>query len=167
MPLTRAIAVAIVGITAGDPECRRRIDDGFFSKFGSMSGGARNLAYCIANLAKLENCAPDSKQQQKICHSIAEATVAAINKVVVTRPKPRNLASVRFASQIGRNVGQNGEHYAMKVILTQSDSNTFKPDFCVFDWWATLKSNDPLIYKTSTDFMNPAGGIPFSQFSVG
>jgi hypothetical protein len=53
MPLTRAIAVAVVQIIAMDPECKRRIDEGFFSLFGTLSGSARNLAFCLTDLATL------------------------------------------------------------------------------------------------------------------
>jgi hypothetical protein len=166
MPLTRAIAATVVQIVATDAECKRRIDDGFFSLFGTHAGAARNLAFCIANLATLHKCEPNEQQKQEVCYGIAEATVEAINKVTVAKSKPGKLASVRFAMQISRNVGQSGEHYATKLILNYQSMTNKNIDDCVFDWWSTLKADDPLIFSSAADFTKASGGVPFSQFAI-
>jgi hypothetical protein len=166
MTLSRATATLVVEIVSKDPECRRRIDDAFFSKFGTLSGSFRNGAFCVANLLHLEKCAPDGQQQKKICYGIAEATVEAINKVCIRPPNTGTLSSVKFAQEIGRNVGESGEHYATKLVLRHHETVSGGAfDVCVFDWWSTLKSNDPLIYKSASEFMNASGGIVFSQYS--
>ena len=99
MPLTRPTAKAIIDIVASDKACRQRIDDGFFSLFGRYSGPFRNAAFCLANIASLERCAPNSQQQTKVCYGIAEATVDAINKVVTTKSKPPGLAAVHHVER--------------------------------------------------------------------
>lgn len=161
MPLTRAFAIALTDVVKCDPECRRRIDSAF-SVFGTGAGGWRNAAYCAQGLLTKLDCTPDSKQAEMICYGIAEAVVAVINEVG-SSPERRSgtLATLRYAAVIGRNVGQWGEHYAAKIV--QKSGTAY--DSCVFDWWATLNTGDPLIYPTVADFYNSVNGITLSRFA--
>lgn len=160
MPVTRSLALAIIQIVAKDAECQRRITSGF-SIFGKHSGSFRNAEFCIANLASLNKCAPDTEQQKKVCYGVVDATVEAINKVVVQKNRPGTLSAVRFASEIGRNVEEAFEHYGTKLVLSSPLDN------CVFDWWSTLTIDNPLIYQSSADFVSDGKAVLFSQLVDG
>jgi hypothetical protein len=160
MPLTIAFAVALTAIVDKDAECRRRINSGF-AALGANAGAFRNAAYCLANLGDGKACAPTPKQMEKICYGIAEATINAINAVgSVPSKRAGTLATLRYASEIGRNVGEGGEHYATKV--SYDEGGTFA--HCVFDWWATLHTADPLIYLTTADFTAARNGVTLTRF---
>jgi hypothetical protein len=160
MPLTRAFAVALTNIVDKDPECRRRINSGF-AGFGTSAGAFRNAAYCLHNLSEFSPCAPTPKQMEKICYGIAEAAINAINAIALSKSKPLGtLSTLRYASEVGRNVGEGGEHYAVKVATKHG--STF--EFCIFDWWATLHTADPLIYFSVDDFLRARNGVTLTRF---
>lgn len=160
MPLTRAFATALTNIVDKDEECRRRINSAF-AAFGTNAGAFRNAAYCLHNLSEFSPCAPTPKQMEKICYGIAEAAIDAINAVgLVPAKRTGTLATLRYAAEIGRNVGDSGEHYAVKIVQKFGTET----GFCVFDWWATLHTADPLIYFTPNDFLAARNGVTFTRF---
>jgi len=160
MPLTRAFAAALTDVVDKDAECRRRINSGF-AALGTYAGAFRNAAYCIDNWSELRSCAPNPEQIKKVCHGIAEAAIDAINAVGKPPAKRTGtLATLWYASEIGRNVGEGGEHYAVKVV--QKHGSAYES--CVFDWWATLHTADPLIYFDVKDFLSAQNGVTLTRF---
>lgn len=160
MPLNRALAVALADIVHRDPECRRRIDSGF-AVLGTQAGSFRNLAYFLDGVVRRQSVSPSPEQAKMVCFGIAEAAIEAINAAAqAKRPAKGTLAPLKFASEIGRNVGESGEHYAVKITMREGSAFTW----CVFDWWATLRTDDPLIYRTVADFLQAQGGITLSRF---
>ena len=114
MPLTRAFGVALTDIIDKDTECRRRINSGF-AAFGAYAGAFRNAAYCLHNLSEFNPCAPTPKQMEQVCYGIAEAAINAISTVGLSNSRSKGtLSTLKFASEIGRNVGEGGEYYAVK-----------------------------------------------------
>ena len=49
-----------------------------------------------------------------------------------------------------------------RLSVTQKSGSTFES--CVFDWWATLHTANPLIYSPTNDFLSARNGVTLTRF---
>ena len=156
--LSRSIAVAIVDAVAADKTCAERITSAF-STFGTSSGPMRNAYYWLHH--PWRPAAEGSEESNYVCYGIAEATINAIN--AARFDKGSTLNQVWSAGQADRNVGEWGEHYATSITLKLGKSPDNSACY-VFDWWATLDLQNPLIYLSMEAFRNKSPRALFSTF---
>lgn len=150
MPLTRATAQAIAKVVSSDAECIRRIAPiyNWVPASWGVAGALRNWGY----VATGENPI-DPKIANTVCTGIADATSTAINKAVAAG----RLAGVTTAGTIDRTGTMGVFHTA--TLITLSDGTQ-----AVFDWHATLRTDDPMISKVG-EWKTSTGGSPLSSFS--
>ena len=161
MPLTRAIAKAIVDVVSSDKEARRRIDSSLsyvLPDAAGWTGSIRNFGFALKETySPWGNGQPTATQEPLICYGIAEYTLALINKAIKDAKSGATIKSVKMAEWVNRDL--NGiAHQATGIVLVGGDK-------CVFDWHATLSSDNPLIYPSYNDFDKDTGASTYERYT--
>jgi len=191
MTLSRGTAAAIVEAVQKDKACCDQIDSWVGKVFGGLgwAGGIRNLGFIAGNAAALlgasygasvqayggrmeeggkfyndvakevgtiDNLNVTDEQALEVCTGIAEATAKAINAALKRAPAGSSLAMVQRADSQDR-VGTTTAHTATGIWMCD------KANY-VFDWHATLRVGDPILYKSAQAF-SVSDGTLFSRFA--
>lgn len=191
MTINRGTAAAIVEAVQKDKACRDQIESWVGQVFGRLgwAGGVRNLGFIAGNVAALlgagygaglmaqggrpveggkfynsvqnevgtiTNINVTDAQALEVCTGIAEATAKAINDALKRTQPGASLGAVLRADSQDR-VGTTTAHTATGIWMRDKSNH-------VFDWHATLRVGDPMLYKTAGDFA-ASKGVLFSQFT--
>ncbi|GGG25016.1 hypothetical protein GCM10010964_11300 [Caldovatus sediminis] len=191
MALGRGTAAAVVAAVAADPGCREVIDSALgriAGRFG-WAGGLRNLGFIAQNAATLLGASygaslmaqggrpveggrffnevqketgtlfslnTTDEQARLVCTGIAATTAAAINKALRTAKPGSSLALVARADSHDRQ-GTTTAHTATGIWMRDKS-------FHVFDWHATLQSDNPMLYASDAAF-SAGDGVLFAVFN--
>lgn len=145
------MAAEIIAAVKSDATSRKRIEDSVFGKIPASWGAAglvRNVSMFVTSGSIITGEPASGEDEKLVCTGIADATVEAINRV--------KIAGVVIASAHERIL--NGSHHTG----TKIDLSRFGA--VVFDWWSTLRIDDPLIYRTVPNFNQASGGVLYSDF---
>jgi hypothetical protein len=145
----------IVDTVKNDAECSKRITSSASVLPAPAAGWARDAAVMGLGGMFLGK-EPTEADGKLVCTGIAAATISAIKKA--------GLPFVKDARDADRPGGYfteagmiTGAHTATRVDLTNHRS-------VVFDWWATMDINDPLIYASPEDFVRADREMRFSRW---
>ena len=158
--LTTADAKAIAAVVAADPEASKRIDsniDGIIPASWGISGGIRNAGYVALGMVSLGYYGDPSEKEfaDRVCTGISDAAAAAINSAVAAKDaRLRNVLSASAISRVHRSV----DHTATRIQMVDKQEH-------VFDWHATLDADNPMMYRSVSDWMKDANGIALESFN--
>ena len=164
MPLSRGLALAIVGAVAADPECNRRINSPIGSILPSRlgwAGSVRNYGYAlVGTYAALPqgkySAQPTKEQDDLVCYGIRDATMDAI-KAAIKKAKPGD--SLKTISEVSYVVRDNPiVHTATLIVMSKTSAY-------VFDWHATLDTGNPMMYPSAEAFDKGEGSVTFAKFT--
>ncbi len=180
MTLSRGTAAAIIGVVEKDANCKELIRSAFgllIPPSLGIAGAARNIAMMAANAPEITmgpfamyrriqliatagrfnpvNLGPTPGQDPYICVGIAEATRDAIN-AALRRAKGGSLRLVKEADQSDRD--STTAHAATGI--TMRDGKRY-----IFDWHATLRVGDPMLFPSQNAWDKTEKGELFSAFT--
>lgn len=144
----------IVNAVKNDPECVKRITSKASVLPAPAAGWARDAAVMGPDI--LTGKDPTPEKGKMVCTGIADTVVKAIENAHIPFVKKVVLAD-RPGGYFTEAGMITGNHTAVTVILASHQS-------VVFDWWATMDINDPLIYPSVEDFKRADREMRFSAW---
>jgi hypothetical protein len=146
----------LVEVVRNDPECINRITSPLRFLPAGMAGWTRDARVMGSDIVTGKD--PTPEKQKFICNGIDEGAQEAIGK-----------AKLAFVKTVG-TADRQGGYFREAGVIVGSHVAT-RVDFAdghtvVFDWWATMDINDPLLFPSTRDFEGNKRAMRFSQWVV-